>query len=112
MYDNMRYASITTPTPTDDWLKKTNSERLQLVKNIVALKMPATVNMLEPISAQTDGQVLFKFLAPIGPETRGTLLLDVESILKDEIDQGLYVLLEPMGDRNSLRNLRGIEVKS
>lgn len=112
MYDNMRYASITTPTPTHDWLKKTDNERLELVKNILALKMPATANTLEPILAQADGQIICKFLLAIGPEIRGTLLLDVEEILKGAIDQGLYVLLEPMGDRNSLRNLRGIEVKS
>ena len=112
MYDNMRYASVTTPTPTQEWLQHTDSERLQLVKNILASKMPASVDILMPISAQADGQVMCKFLMPIGPETRGTLLLDVEEMLKDSIDQGLYVLLEAMGDRNSLRNLRGIEVKS
>jgi hypothetical protein len=32
--------------------------------------------------------------------------------LKAHIDDALTVWLEPLGDRNSLRNLRGIEVKS
>jgi hypothetical protein len=36
----------------------------------------------------------------------------LEDYLKESIDAGLVVWLEPFGDRNSLRNLRGIEVKS
>ena len=43
---------------------------------------------------------------------RGPLLLDFEVFLKEAIDPGLVVWLEPLGDRNSLRNLRGIEVKA
>ena len=37
---------------------------------------------------------------------------DLEAFLKESIDPGLVVWLEPLGDRSSLRNLRGIEVKS
>jgi len=42
---------------------------------------------------------------------RGPFLLDLEDYLR-EIDQALVVWLQPLGDRNSLRNLRGIEVKT
>jgi hypothetical protein len=43
---------------------------------------------------------------------RGTFLLDLESLLKSQIDNGINIWLEPIGDKNSLRNLRGIEVKN
>ena len=43
---------------------------------------------------------------------RGTLLLDFEKILNENIDEGLNVWCEPIGDKSSLRNLRGIEIKS
>lgn len=48
---------------------------------------------------------------PVPADKRGTLLLDLEASLKESIDPGLVVWLEPLGDRSSLRNLRGIEVK-
>ena len=41
---------------------------------------------------------------------RGTLLLNLEAILKKEIDDGISIWHIPLGDKNSLRNLRGIEV--
>ena len=52
-----------------------------------------------------------KFTEPHGPEIRGTKLLDLEELLKENVDLGITIWLEPLGDKNSLRNLRGIEVK-
>lgn len=107
MTDNMGYADVATPTPGKEWLEKSNDERLELIK-----KALASNNTVEPISAQENGQIILKFNDPLGPEKRGTVLLDIEEDLKKSVDQGLYVLLETLGDKNSLRNLRGIEVKS
>ena len=39
------------------------------------------------------------------------MLLELESYLKENIDKGLTVWLEPVGDRSKLRNLRGIKIK-
>ena len=36
----------------------------------------------------------------------------LEKKLKEHIDQGLSVWLEPIGDKSKLRKLRGVEVKS
>ena len=43
---------------------------------------------------------------------RGILLLDLEQLLKNKIDQGITIWLEPVGDKSKLRNLRGIKIKS
>ena len=61
--------------------------------------------------ANVDGHVVVQLLLPMGPDKRGTILLDLEHELKESVDQGLTVWLEPLGDKSSLRNLRGIEVK-
>jgi hypothetical protein len=56
--------------------------------------------------------VIIRFTEPVDVSKRGLLLLDLEEALKREIDQGITVWVEALGDKNSLRNLRGIEVKS
>ncbi len=56
--------------------------------------------------------MIVRLLVPVPAGKRGTLLLDLEAGLKQLIDPGLVVWLEPLGDRSSLRNLRGIEVRS
>ena len=39
------------------------------------------------------------------------LLLDLEERLKKNIDKGLTVWFEPIGDKSKLRNLRGIKIQ-
>ncbi len=63
-------------------------------------------------AAKPDGQIIVSLVKPISASERGPLLLDLEAFLKLAIDPSLVVWLEPLGDRNSLRNLRGIEVKA
>ena len=38
-------------------------------------------------------------------------LLNLEERLKNNIDKGLTVWFEPVGDKSKLRNLRGIKIK-
>lgn len=51
------------------------------------------------------------FTEPVPASERGTLLMDAEDILREATGLPLIIWHEPLGDRNSLRNLRGIEVK-
>jgi hypothetical protein len=39
------------------------------------------------------------------------MLLDLENEIKKDIDHGITVWLEPVGDKSKLRNLRGIKIK-
>ena len=50
--------------------------------------------------------MILKFLPS---NIRGILLLDLEDRIKKNIDKGLTVWLEPVGDKSKLRNLRGIK---
>lgn len=112
MKNNLRYANVITPIPQMDWQLISDENRLDIIKNKLLLKNSTSNNKLILISAKKDGQVIFKFTEPIGSDKRGTVLLDLEEFLKEAIDPGLTVWLESLGDNSSLRNLRGIEVKS
>ena len=65
---------------------------------------------IEIKSALTNGQVSVEINEMMDASERGTFLLNLEEILKKEIDNGISIWHIPLGDKNSLRNLRGIEV--
>lgn len=111
MDNNFCYANIETSTPGGAWRQLSDDERLALVSSTAGTKMSFLNNILVIVEAKLDGQVIVSFLEPVPADRRGGLLLDFEGFLKEMIDPGLVVWLEPLGDRNSLRNLRGIEVR-
>lgn len=112
MGSNLCYANIDTPTPGPVWHQLTDAERLVLVNKVVGDKMGFLSKTFVVVDARMDGQVIVNLLEPISADKRGTVLLDLEAFLKESIDPGLVVWLDSLGDRNSLRNLRGIEVKA
>jgi len=112
MSDNLKYASAITPTPAPRWTGMAEADRLALVTQVIESSPLDTKANLEAVSTKEDGQVIVRFRQPVGPAERGTVLLDLEAYLKEQVDQGITVWLEPLGDKNSLRKLRGIEVKA
>ena len=70
-------------------------------------------SMIELVNTEylDDGlkYVYVNFLSKIPPKERGPLLLDLEDELC-KIDKSIRVWHIPLGDKNSLRNLRGIKV--
>lgn len=105
------YADVPTPTPGAAWMALNERERVEQVKNKLQASPTLIISQIEIITAKPDGQVIVHLKQSLPANQRGTFLLDLEDCLK-EIDQALAVWLEPLGDRNSLRNLRGIEVKA
>lgn len=112
MGSNLSFASTETPTPGKSWCSASNDERLARVKQVIADEFLPAKGVIEPVETKTDGQVIVDLVTPLSASERGTLLLDFEEALKKLIDPGLVVWLTPLGDRSSLRNLRGIEVKA
>jgi len=111
---DLRYAEHKTPSPSDNWMRLSDAERVLLVtqtlQNINPIKSwPESISV---VSANIEGQEIFRYYNPMPANIRGRFLLDVEHYIKTEIDFALTVWLEPIEDRNSLRKLRGIEVKS
>ncbi|MHB9117903.1 MAG: hypothetical protein ACYC2R_06485 [Burkholderiales bacterium] len=112
MDSKLCYANADTPTPGHAWRRLSDVERLALVNSAVSAKSVSLNKIIVIAEAKLDGQVIVNLLEPVPANERGTLLLDLEAFLKESIDPGLVVWLEPLGDRSSLRNLRGIEVKA
>lgn len=110
--NHLSAANAITPTPGDPWRNRSGAERQALVKDALNGLPAIPGGVLDVVETKEDGQVILRLLEPVSADKRGTLLLDVEAYLKETIDEALVVWLEPLGDKSSLRNLRGIEVKS
>ena len=96
-------------TPTT-WKLMSDIERIKLLNKQMGKKqdyMNISIN-----KTTESGQVIIIINEKLSAGERGVFLLDFERYLKDTIDQGINVWCEPIGDKNSLRNLRGIQVKS
>lgn len=108
----VQYAGVETFLPAPDWVIRTEAERLSRLESAIAAGEEQFRRLLVIVAAKDDGQVIVRLNEPLSAGARGTLLLDLEAYLKSVVDSGLTVWVEALGDRNSLRNLRGIEVKA
>ena len=104
------YALSATKVPQNNWKSMSDIERLKIVKEQIELKKEYKNISIK--KAEEDGQVIIIINEKISAGERGVFLLDFEKYLKDTIEQGINVWCEPIGDKNSLRNLRGIQIKS
>lgn len=111
MTSNLKYASYPTPKVSLHWSSMSDSERKQTVETALAGSSEVFLKDFRVLSCDADGQVILSIEAVMGPADRGSKLLDLEEVLKNKVDQGITVWAESLGDKNSLRNLRGIEVK-
>ena len=107
-YINKSFSIAKTPVTNDNWNKKSDEERKEIIRNFLNKHK---FQDFEVVSAQRDGQIIFKTEKSIPANERGIMLLDLEEKLKKEIDEGLTIWLEPVGDKSKLRNLRGIVIK-
>lgn len=86
----------------------------ELDKVMAEAPLVVTAELLLPPNVKLVGvsgrDVTVAFTEPVPASRRGTLLLDYEAALVKTVP-GAVVWHEALGDRNSLRNLRGIEVK-
>lgn len=112
MGSNLHFANSDTPTPGSAWVGLSEDERLSRLKEVLTKGMSSVANFVVITSAKDDGQVIVSLQEQLPADKRGTVLLDLEAFLKETVDQGLVVWLDGLGDKNSLRNLRGIEVKA
>jgi hypothetical protein len=105
------YPEVDSPKPRSDWLNLSEVQRIEKINQTIDQVKPDFSEQLLVVASKKDGQVVVRMLNPLTASVRGSLLLDFEECIKKNIDQGLTVWGEALGDKNSLRNLRGIEVK-
>ena len=104
------YADVDSPVTHESWQEMSATERLDLINQKISGRDEFTV--INTTSSNKNGQVFINLKEEIPASTRGVLLLSSEAFLKDCIDQGINVWHEPIDDKNKLRKLRGIEIKS
>ena len=108
MLDN--FSEIKTPTSSEDWKKKSEKDRIEKISYL--LKSNVLYKNLIVVKALDNGQVIIRIDHLIPANKRGVLLLDLESLLKKTMDQGITVWCEPVGDKSKLRQLRGVTINT
>jgi len=104
------YASENTPVTGNHWISLSDTQRLNAINKII--NNNDSFNNIIISSAHENGQVFVTLSEDVSVAQRGSLLLDFEEHIKIKIDEGLNVWCEPLGDKNSLRKLRGIQIKT
>ena len=102
------FANKETYAIAESW-KELNHES-RIAKMSVVIKNTQFAELFRFTRALDSGAVYVSMEQPIGPSTRGTTLLGLEEFLKIKVDRGINVWCEPIADRNSLRNLRGVQI--
>lgn len=98
-----------TPKASVAWLNLKQKDRFVLIDNKLKTRKEFG-EILELVFANDSGEITFRFKRETSPFERGSILLDLEFFLKKELYDFLYVSIEPIGDKNSLRRLRGIDI--
>lgn len=110
--NHSRFSEAHTPTPSPSihWRQLTVQDRLSAVRQIVVQSNLS--DKLVILRTTSLGQIIVALAATVSTQERSNLLLDFEAKLKAHIDEGLCLWNEPLGDKNSLRKLRGITIES
>ena len=108
-YINKEFALAQSPTVGEDWIKDSEFNRIDKIHSL--LKAHSKYSFFEVVNAYDNGHIILKTDKQIPANQRGLLILELESIMKVKIDEGITLWLEPVGDKSKLRNLRGIELK-
>jgi hypothetical protein len=95
---------------TDKWLSKSMDQRKKEIQNY--LKAHKLYKSFEVQDAFDNGHVVLRIEESIPANKRGLFLIELEQNIKQMIDIGVTIWLEPVGDKSKLRQLRGVEVKS
>lgn len=104
-YINLSNATQDSPVPSSEWVNLTEEGRLLQVKNKAKKFTNLTFTRVDE-----SGFVYLTINEFLDAGDRESLLLKLESFLKNELDQGISIWHEPIGDKNSLRGLRGVKI--
>ena len=105
--DRMKhFADEETPSPGKVWKNSLEEERKKLIYNILA--RDKKYRDIQVQYASDDGRVVLRTERTISANERGLFYLELEAIMKRELDMGISLWCEPVGDKSKLRALRGV----
>ena len=107
---NKHNSLLDSPAVSENWKLMKENDRIDQIKKFLL----RNINDIEyeVIKATDDGQVIIRINQSIPASKRGLVLLEIEEKMKTNLDKGLTLWLEPIGDKSKLRNLRGISIKT
>jgi hypothetical protein len=103
------FADLESPIVSNFWRNLEPNERLKRV--IEVCDSDTRFSSIQTSRVLANGEIFVNLVEAIPANIRGSLLLDFEAELKSKIDTGIVVWCEPLGDKSTLRNLRGIQIK-
>jgi hypothetical protein len=104
------FSKIETFVPSVSWKQQTEIERITKIQ--IFLEKNILYKDLKVLKANNNGQVIIHVNTLLAANERGNYLLDLESILKKKIDQGITIWSEVVADKSKLRQLRGVKIKT
>jgi hypothetical protein len=107
-FENHAYADTT--QTSDKWKNNSKLERMTLVSK--QLEIFEGAESFKVVQADGNGQIVIAIEKNIPANKRGLYLLELEQTLKDNIDPGLHLWCEPVGDKSVLRKLRGVVINT
>jgi hypothetical protein len=106
-----QYVETEPPNTKNEWKLLCKYDRVKMLLVAINNNSSRFIDYIEILDADEDGQVTVALKKPASAGERGDLLMDLEEFLKERIDLGITVWLEPLADKSSLRKLRGIILK-
>ncbi len=94
---------------TKEWQKWSVEKREDEINNF--LKLSGIENLILD-KTYDNGHVVFRITKNIPVKERSNFLLKLEMDIKTKIDEAITVWCSAQGDKNKLRNLRGVEIKT
>lgn len=104
------FSKENTPKTNKDWTNKSEEERIEIISK--ELKKDIRYEDIEIKQALKNGQIVLRTEKIIPANERGLFFLELEEKLKFNIDEGITIWCEPVGDKSKLRNLRGVVIKT
>lgn len=94
---------------SERWIHLSEQDRISEITAILKNSEASSNFVVE--QATGNGFVVLRIEENLNAATRGLFLLDLEEKLKQQIDYGITLWLQPVGDKSKLRQLRGVEVR-
>ena len=104
-------AHVETLAVSDRWKKLSTEDRKVMVKSAMDSFESLKDFELKLIDVNQIGEVIVEYDKTPPASLRGQHLLALESYLKERVDPGITIWHASLGDKNSLRRLRGVTVK-
>jgi hypothetical protein len=109
---NLTFANANGPELSTQWVSLSETNRIEKIKFQLSEIDINWQSKYMVVSARDNGFVFFEFIKSIPVDERANYFLNIETYLCEKVEASITIWFAPVGDKSSLRNLRGIELKN